>query len=113
MVYSSRRPYWVPILSAKNRKLKLYFSQGHQSWTAVRLEKHWADVSQYLLRRLDGRVRIRYKQHESCSKYDRAVQACFGGVMMLRIFSLYTLGLLVPNEDHLNMADNNDSVPFF
>ncbi len=33
MGYSSRRPHWVPLLSAKNRKRRLQFAQVHQNWT--------------------------------------------------------------------------------
>jgi len=33
MGYSSRRPHWVPLLSANNRKLRLQFTQAHQIWT--------------------------------------------------------------------------------
>ncbi len=33
MCYSSRRPHRVPLLSAKNRKRRLQFTQAHQNWT--------------------------------------------------------------------------------
>ncbi len=33
MSYSSRRPHRVPLLSAKNRKQRLQFTQAHQNWT--------------------------------------------------------------------------------
>ncbi len=33
MGYSSRRPHRVPLLSAKNRKQRLQFTQDHQNWT--------------------------------------------------------------------------------
>ncbi len=33
MSSSSRRPHRVPLLSAKNRKLRLQFTQAHQNWT--------------------------------------------------------------------------------
>ena len=33
MGYSSRRPHQVPLLSAKNRKLRLQLAQAHQDWT--------------------------------------------------------------------------------
>ncbi len=33
MSYSSRRPHRVPLLSDKNRKQRLQFTQAHQNWT--------------------------------------------------------------------------------
>ncbi len=33
MRFSSRRPHRVPLLSAKNRKRRLQFTQAHQNWT--------------------------------------------------------------------------------
>ncbi len=33
MGYSSRRPHRVPLLSAKNRKQRLQFTQDYQNWT--------------------------------------------------------------------------------
>ncbi len=33
MSYSSRRPHRVPLLTAKNRKWRLQFTQVHQNWT--------------------------------------------------------------------------------
>ncbi len=33
MTYSSRRPHRVPLLSAKNWKRRLQFTQAHQNWT--------------------------------------------------------------------------------
>ncbi len=33
MGYRSRRPHLVPLLSAKNRKQRLQFTQAHQNWT--------------------------------------------------------------------------------
>ncbi len=32
MGYSSRRPHRVPLLSAKNRKRRIQFTQAHQNW---------------------------------------------------------------------------------
>ncbi len=66
MGFSSRRPHRVPLLSAKNRKQSLQFTQAHQNWTI----EDWknvalSDESRYLLRHLDGRVRIWRKEHES------------------------------------------------
>ncbi len=34
MGYSSRRPHRVPLLSAKNRKRRLLFTQAHRNWTS-------------------------------------------------------------------------------
>ncbi len=41
MVYSSRRPHRVPLLSAKNRKQSLQFTQAHQNWTI----EDWKNVA--------------------------------------------------------------------
>ncbi len=66
MGYSSRRPHRVPLLSAKNRKRRLQFTQAHQNWTI----EDWKNVdrtdeSRLLLLHSDGRVRIWRKEHES------------------------------------------------
>ncbi len=39
MGYSSRRPHRVPLLSAKNRKRRLQFTQALQNWTIEDWEK--------------------------------------------------------------------------
>ncbi len=66
MGYSSRRPHRVPLLSAKNRKLRLQFTQAHQNWTIEDWKNvAWSDESRFLLRHSDGRVRIWHKEHES------------------------------------------------
>lgn len=39
-VSSSRRPYLVPLLSTKNRKLRLPLTWAHQNWTTKHC-KHW------------------------------------------------------------------------
>ncbi len=48
MGFSSRRPHRVPLLSAKNRKRRIQFTQAHQNWI-IRLEKHclvwWVSIS--------------------------------------------------------------------
>ncbi len=41
MVYSSRRPHRVPLLSAKNRKRRLQFTHAHQNWTI----EDWKNIS--------------------------------------------------------------------
>ncbi len=41
MSYSSRRPHRVPLLSAKNRKQRLQFTQDHQNWTIA----DWKNVA--------------------------------------------------------------------
>ncbi len=66
MGYSSRRPHWVPLLSAKNRKQRLQFAQAHQNWTIEDWKNvAWSDESRFLLRHSDGRVRIWRTEHES------------------------------------------------
>ncbi len=106
MGYSSRRPHRVPLLSAKNRKRRLQFTQTHQNWTIEDWKNvAWSDESWFLLRHLDGRVRMRRKEHESMdpSSLVSTVQAGGGGgVMVWGIFSWHTLGPLVPIEHRLN-----------
>ncbi len=64
MGYSSRRPHRVPLLSAKNRKRRLQFTQAHQNWTIEDWKNvAWSDESRFLLRHSDGRVRIWRKEH--------------------------------------------------
>ncbi len=107
MGYNSRIPHRVPLLSAKNRKRKLQFTQAHQNWTS----EDWknisrSDESRYLLRHSDGSVRIWLKEHESMdpSCLVSMVQAAGGGVMVWGIFSWDTLGPLVPIEHRLNVT---------
>ncbi len=66
MSYSSRRPHRVPLLSAKNRKQRLKFTQDHQNWTIEDWKNvAWSDEPPFLLRHSDGRVIIWCKEHES------------------------------------------------
>ncbi len=100
----SRRPHRVPLLSAKNRKRRLQFTQAHQMWTVEDWKNvAWSDESRFLLQHSDGRVRIWRKEHESMdpSCLVSTVQAGAGGVMVWGIFSWHTLGLLVPIEHRL------------
>ncbi len=63
---SSRRKHRVPLLSAKNRKRRLQFTQAHQNWKIQDWKNiAWSDVSRFLLRHSDGKVRIWHKEHES------------------------------------------------
>ncbi len=104
MCYSSRRLHRVPLLSAKNRKWRLKFTQAHQNWTIEDLKSvAWSDESRFLLRHSDGRVRTGHKVHESMdpSCLVSTVQAAGGGgEMVLGILSWNTLG--VPIEHRLN-----------
>ncbi len=105
MGYSSRRPHRVPLLSAKNRRRRIQFTQAHQNWTIEDWKNvAWSDESLLLLRHSDRRVRIWRKEHESMdsSCLVSTVQAGGGGVMVWGIFSWHTLGPLVPIEHRLN-----------
>ncbi len=63
---SSRRTHRVPLLSAKNRKWRIQFTQTHQNWTIEDwINVAWSAESRYLLQCSDGRVRIWCKEHES------------------------------------------------
>ncbi len=99
MGYSSRRPHRVPLLSAKNRKRRLQFTQAHHNWTREDwLNFAWSDESRFLQQHSDGRVRIWRKERESMdlSCLVSTVQGGGGGVMVWGIFSWHTLGPLVP-----------------
>ncbi len=51
---SSRKPHRVLLLSAKNRKLRLQFTQHHQNWTIEDCKNvAWSDESGFLLRHSD------------------------------------------------------------
>ncbi len=85
MGYSSRRPYRVLLLSAKNRKRRLQFAQAHQNWTIEDWKNvAWSVESRFLLRHSDGRVRIWRKEQESMnpSCLVSKVQAGGGGAMV-------------------------------
>ncbi len=105
MGYSSRRPHRVPLMSAKNRKRRLQFTQTHQNWTIEDWKNvAWSDESRFLLRHSDGRVGIWHKEHESMDPLCLVsmVQAGGGGVMVWGIFSWHTLGPLVQIKHRLN-----------
>ncbi len=100
MGYSSRRPHRVPLLSAKNRKQRLQFTQAQQNWTIEDWKNvAWSNESRFLLQHSDGMVRIWRKEHESMdpSCLVSTVQADGSDVMVWGIFSLHTLGPLVTN----------------
>ncbi len=109
MGYSNRKPHRVPLLSAKNRKLRLQFTQDHQNWTIEDWKNvAWSDESRFLLQHSDGRVRIWRKEHESIdpSCLGSTVQAGGGGVMVWGIYSWHTFGPLLPFEYCLNATAN-------
>ena len=55
---NSRR-CWAPLLSAKNRKLRLQWAQAQKNWTVEDWKNvAWSDESRFLLRHTDGRVRF-------------------------------------------------------
>ncbi len=106
MSYSSRRPHRVPLLSAKNRKRRLQFTQAHQNWTIEDWKNvAWSDESRFLMRHSDDTVRIWCKEHESMdpSCLVSTVQAAGDGVMVWGIFSWHTLGPLVLIKHRLKL----------
>ncbi len=109
MGYSSRRPHRVPLLSAKNRKRRIQFTQAHQNWTIDDWKNvAWSDESRFLLQHSDCRVRIWRKEHESMdpSCLVSMFQAGVGGVIVWwGIVSWHTLGPLVPIDHRLNATD--------
>ncbi len=56
---SSRRPHRVPLLSDKNRKRRIQFTQDHHNWTIEDWKNvAWSDESRFLLWHSDDTVRI-------------------------------------------------------
>uniref|UniRef100_A0A3Q2CF91 Gamma-aminobutyric acid type A receptor subunit alpha6b n=1 Tax=Cyprinodon variegatus TaxID=28743 RepID=A0A3Q2CF91_CYPVA len=99
----SRRPHRVPLLSAKNRKLRLQFAQTHRNWTIEDWKNvAWSDESRFLLRHSDGRVRIWPLQYESMDPSCLVSTVQAGGVMVWGIFSWHSLGPLVPIDHCCN-----------
>ncbi len=99
---SSKRPHRVHLLSAKNRKRRIQFTQAHQNWTIEDWKNAaWSDESRFLLRHSDvgSEFGVKYSMDPSCLV--SAVQAA-GGVMVWGLFSWHTLGPLVPIEHRLN-----------
>ena len=103
MSYCSRPPHRVLLLLAKKKKKRLQWARDHQHWTIGEWKNiALSDESQFLLSLADGRVRICRKQHESIapSCLVSTVQAGGSGVMVWRMFSWHTLGLLILIEQH-------------
>ncbi|KAF1376533.1 hypothetical protein PFLUV_G00212470 [Perca fluviatilis] len=99
MGYTSRRPHRVPLISTKNRKMRLQYAQAHQNWTVEDCKNvAWSYESRFLLRHSDGRVRIWRKQNGNMdlSCLVTTERAGGGGVMVWGMFSWHTLGPLVP-----------------
>lgn len=87
-------------MTAKNRKLRLQFTQDHRSWTVEDLKTLSGPTGPFLLQCLDGRVRIwcKYPKRLDLSCFLSAVQA----VMVWGIFLLHTSDLLIPTDHCLN-----------
>lgn len=56
--YRPQRPRRVPLLLAKNHKLKLQFTQAHQNRIEDWKNVSWSDESGFQLQHSDSRVRI-------------------------------------------------------
>jgi hypothetical protein len=108
MGFCSRRPHWVQLLSAKNKKKLLQWARDHQHWTIEEWKNiAWSDESRFLLRHADGRVRIWHKQHESMAPSCLVSTVLAGGgsgVMLWEMFSWHTLVPLIPIEQRLNVT---------
>ncbi len=120
--YSRRRPHRVSLLSAKNRKQRLQFTQAHQNgiiedWKNVA----WSDESWFLLRHSDCRVSIHGQQlwwtilQLACQLHapsKRATSVALCCVIKLHIlewpfivFSLrHTCAIIMLSNQHLDMT---------
>lgn len=108
MGYSNRRPHRGPVLTVKNRKLRLQFAQAHQKWTVADWKNvAWSSETRFQLQQSDGRIKIWHERQESLdpSSVGSLVQTAGGGVMVWAMFSWHKLGPLVPIEHSLNTAD--------
>ena len=103
----SKWPHRVPLLSAKNRKLRLQFAWAHQNWTIENGKKKniaWSDEFS-ISETFRWRVRIWRKQESvNPSCLVSTVQA--GGTMVWGIFSWHTLDSILPNEHCLQPTAN-------
>ncbi len=102
MDYSSRRPHRVSLLSAKNRKRRLQFTQAHQNWTIEdcknvacttesRILLQHSDVgSEFVIKNMKAWI------HPALSQRFRLV------VMVWGIYSWHTLVPLIPTDHCLH-----------
>lgn len=66
MVYSSRRPDQLPLLSAKSRKLRLQLTGDRQKWTTEDGKNvAWSAESRFLLQNSDRNFRNLCKPHKN------------------------------------------------
>lgn len=108
MSYNSRRLHWVPLLSAKNRKLRLQWASAHWNWTVEDWKNiSWSDESWFLLRHINSKVRIWHQWQESMDKTCLVLTVQAGGGVM----EWHTLSLLVPANYCLNATAYLSIVP--
>ncbi|GBN58671.1 hypothetical protein AVEN_216938-1, partial [Araneus ventricosus] len=56
----SRRATRVPMLTKRNRHLRLQWAWGHRDWAMDEWKRAaWSDESRFLNHRVNGRVRVR------------------------------------------------------
>ncbi len=60
---SSRRPHRVPLLSAKNRKRRIQFTQDHQDWTIEDWKNvAWSDESEFGVKNMKAWIHLAFSQ---------------------------------------------------
>ncbi|GBL99777.1 hypothetical protein AVEN_162794-1 [Araneus ventricosus] len=63
-----RCPTCVPLLTKYHRQLRQQWARERRDWTMNEWERVvWSDKSQFLIHHIDGRVRVRHLQANSCS----------------------------------------------
>lgn len=110
MSFTSRRSCHVLLLSIKNRKLWLQWTQIQQNCTGEDWKNiAWSDEFWFLLRLTDGGDRIWWKQHDSMdpacllSRVQKKVfLAHFGLLIVLSIVEYYGVLLSTDDDDHMH-----------
>ncbi|GFV26220.1 uncharacterized protein TNCV_3150201 [Trichonephila clavipes] len=84
MGFRSRRSTKVPLLNARHRAARLFWSREHRDWKRVA----WSDESRFRLPKIDRRLRILLQVHEAMDPACQlgTVQGHGGSIMVRGVF---------------------------